>query len=323
MMSPATRRRLPVMVTASLLVVMIVSGYLRYPKFDGQAIYDLFVDNSFLLAAAVGATFVILSGGIDLSVGAVAGFSTMFSAWLIVRQGWTSWLVILIVLAIGTLAGLLMGAAIHYLEIQPFIVTLAGLFLFRGLCFVIDDNSISIRDPFIQSIAESRLYLPGGTRLSLGALISLAVLLVAVYVLHYRRFGRQVYAVGGNEQSALLMGAPVARTKLAVYAVSGFCSAFAGVLYIFYIQSGDPSIGVGLELDAIAAVVIGGTLLTGGSGTVLGTLLGVLVFGMVKTILNFEGTLSSWWVRIFVGSLLLAFILLQRLMGARKTPAPA
>jgi simple sugar transport system permease protein len=115
----------------------------------------------------------------------------------------------------------------------------------------------------------------------------------------------------------------VARTKIAVYTVSGFCSALAGLLFTLYIQSGDPLHAVGLELDAIAAVVIGGTLLTGGSGYVLGTLLGVLVLGLIKTIISFEGTLSSWWTRIFIGCLLLAFILLQRLIGARKSPAPA
>jgi simple sugar transport system permease protein len=209
-----------------------------------------------------------------------------------------------------------MGLAIHYLGIQPFIVTLAGLFLFRGLAFVLSTNSVSIQNDFLTGIAQTRIPILG-YRLSAGAALALAAVVVAALVLRYTRFGRNVYAVGGNEQSALLMGLPLARTKIAAYTLSGFCSALAGLAYLFYTQSGDAAIGVGLELDAIAVVVIGGTLLTGGTGNVLGTLLGVLVLGLVKTIISFEGTLSSWWTKIFVGSLLLAFILLQRFIRFR------
>jgi simple sugar transport system permease protein len=170
----------------------------------------------------------------------------------------------------------------------------------------------------VTRLALFQIPLPGGTFLSIGAVSSLAVLAVAVYSLHHTRFGRHVYALGGSEQSALLMGLPVRRTKIAVYTVSGLCSAFAGLLFTLYIQSGDPLHALGLELDAIAAVVIGGTLLTGGSGYVIGTLFGVLVLGLIKTLISFEGTLSSWWTKIATGVLLLAFILLQRVLGRRR-----
>lgn len=308
-------RRLPILVTSGLVVLLFAAGSMRHEGFfDLQVLLNLFIDNAFLLVVAIGMTFVILTGGIDLSVGSVAGFTTMFCAWLVVEHGWPSAPVMVLALGVGTFAGYLMGLAIHHLRIQPFIVTLAGLFLFRGLCFVISTDSISIQDPFITGIAQTRIYI-GDWRLSAGAVIAVALLVVAAYVLRYTRFGRNVYAVGGNEQSALLMGLPVAGTKIGVYTLSGFCSALAGLLYVFYTQSGDGVIGIGLELDAIAVVVIGGTLLTGGSGTVLGTLLGVLVLGLVKTLISFEGTLSSWWTKLFVGSLLLVFILLQRLIG--------
>jgi ribose/xylose/arabinose/galactoside ABC-type transport system permease subunit len=319
-------KRLPVLITAVLLLAMFATGANRYQYqgfLSGQVVLNLFIDNGYLLVAAVGATFVILTGGIDLSIGSVIGFATMLTAWLVTQEHWPPLLVFPIVLAVGAGGGYLMGYVIHHFEIQPFIVTLAGLFLFRGLCLVISKESISINDPLITRLSTTHLPLPGGTFLSLGAVVALVVLAVAAFVLHYTRFGRQVYAIGGNEQSALLMGLPVARTKIAVYTVSGFSSALAGLLFTLYIQSGDPLHAVGLELDAIAAVVIGGTLLTGGSGYVLGTLLGVLVLGLIKTIISFEGTLSSWWTRIFIGCLLLAFILLQRLIGARKSPAPA
>ncbi|MER5177379.1 galactofuranose ABC transporter, permease protein YjfF [Streptomyces sp. NPDC002896] len=313
-------RRLPVLVTAALFLLMYAAGLSRYQNYgfaEAQVFLNLFIDNGYLLVAAVGATFVILSGGIDLSVGSVIGFTTMFTAWLVERQGLPIMLVIPMALAVGAFGGFLMGYVIHNFEIQPFIVTLAGLFLFRGLCLVISKESISISDSSVSSMAQAQVSLGAGF-LSVGAIVSLVVLGAAFYVLHYTRFGRRVYAIGGNEQSALLMGLPQGGTKIAVYTVSGFCSALAGLLFTLYIQSGDPLHATGMELDAIAAVVIGGTLLTGGTGYVLGTLFGVLVLGLIKSIIQFEGTLSSWWTKIATGVLLCVFILIQRAMTARK-----
>lgn len=313
-------RRLPVLVTASLFVVMFGFGAFRYQAYgflNAQVFLNLFIDNGYLLVAAVGATFVILTGGIDLSVGSVIGFTTMLTAWLVEKQGLPLLVVAPIALAVGAFGGYLMGYVIHHFRIEPFIVTLAGLFFFRGLCLVISKESISISDPTVDRLAQTHIPLPGGF-LSIAAVISLAVLAAAFYVLHYTRFGRRVYAIGGSEQSALLMGLPVAGTKITVYTVSGFCSALSGLLFTLYIQSGDPLHAVGLELDAIAAVVVGGTLLTGGSGYVIGTLCGVLVLGLIKTLIQFEGTLSSWWTKIATGVLLFAFILIQRTMTARR-----
>ncbi|QOV38594.1 sugar ABC transporter permease YjfF [Streptomyces ferrugineus] len=313
-------RRLPVLVTAALFLAMYVAGLSRYQNYgfaEPQVFLNLFIDNGYLLVAAVGATFVILSGGIDLSVGSLIGFTTMFTAWLVERQGLPLVLVVPIALLVGAFGGFLMGYVIQNFEIQPFIVTLAGLFLFRGLCLVISKESIAISDSSVSSLAQTRVPLGLG-ELSIGAVVALVVLGVAFYVLHYTRFGRRVYAIGGNEQSALLMGLPQGGTKIAVYTVSGFCSAMAGLLFMLYIQSGDPLHATGMELDAIAAVVIGGTLLTGGSGFVLGTLFGVLVLGLIKSIIQFEGTLSSWWTKIATGVLLCAFILIQRTMTTRR-----
>jgi ribose/xylose/arabinose/galactoside ABC-type transport system permease subunit len=144
------------------------------------------------------------------------------------------------------------------------------------------------------------------------------VVVVAAFVLHFTRTGRTVYAIGNGGQSALLMGLPVTRTRISVYVISGFCSAIAGILFTFYTLSGYSLTAVGMELDAIAAVVIGGTLLTGGSGFVLGSVLGVLLLGLIQTIISFDGTLSSWWTKIVIGSLLLIFIALQRVLRVRK-----
>jgi simple sugar transport system permease protein len=142
------------------------------------------------------------------------------------------------------------------------------------------------------------------------------VLLLALFVAHYTRFGRNIHALGGDEQSARLMGLPVAWTKISTYAMSGFCSALAGVVYTFYTQSGDPASCVGLELDAIAAVVIGGTLLSGGVGFMAGTAMGVLILGLIQTLITFKGDLNSWWTRIAVGMLVFVFILLQNFISS-------
>ncbi|GGL13480.1 sugar ABC transporter permease [Sphaerisporangium melleum] len=315
------RKYVPVLVTAGLFVAMFAAGSVRYEAFGtGQVILNVFVDNAFLLVVAVGMTFVILTGGIDLSVGSVVALSTMLAA-VLLRDGWPVVAVIGLVLVVGAVLGLGMGAIVHYFEIQPFIVTLAGMFLARGLCYTIATDSIPITDPSFTAFAQATIPLGGELWITPSVVAGLVVVVVAAYVLHYTRLGRNVYAIGGSEQSALLMGLPVARTKIAVYTISGFCSALGGLLLSFYMLSGYGLHAVGMELDAIAAVVIGGTLLTGGSGYLLGTVLGVLVLGLIQTIISFEGTLSSWWTKIFIGALLFVFILLQRLISARRTGA--
>ncbi|NEA26883.1 galactofuranose ABC transporter, permease protein YjfF [Actinomadura bangladeshensis] len=315
------RRHVPVLVTLGLFLGAFAVGAVRYPNFGTTQVFlDLFIDNGFLIVVAVGMTFVILTGGIDLSVGSVVALSGMLCAIGTMKMHLPAPIVILLVLAIGTLFGAAMGYMIHVFEVQPFIATLAGMFLARGLCLTLSENQISIDNSFFDALALNSLRFPGRTHLSYGAVTALVVFVVGAIVLQWTRTGRNVYAVGGNEQSALLMGLPVGRTKIQVYAISGFCSALGGVLFALYTLSGDPTHAIGMELDAIAAVVIGGTVLTGGSGYLIGSVLGVLVLGVIKTILSFEGTLSSWWTRIAIGVLLFGFIALQRLIGARRRP---
>jgi simple sugar transport system permease protein len=222
------------------------------------------------------------------------------------------------VLAVSSFLGLLVGGMIKVFGVQPFIATLAAMFLARGLCYVIAPQSISISDPFFTTVAATQIPVLPGVTVSPGAVIAVLCVAVAFVVLRSTRFGRTVYALGGAESSSLLMGLPVGRTKVAVYVISGFCSGLAGILFSFYTSSGYSLTAIGTELDAIAAVVIGGTLLTGGYGFVLGSALGVLVLGTIQTILSFQGTLSSWWTRIFIGALLLVFIILQKLLTTRR-----
>ncbi|MCC7598697.1 sugar ABC transporter permease YjfF [Janthinobacterium sp. FW305-129] len=303
------------LVTVLLLVVMLGLGGAAYPGLlSTQVIFNLLIDNAFLLVIAVGMTFVIVSGGIDLSVGSVLALSTMIAAWLLNVAHWPPLLVIFTVLALGSVFGAGMGALIHYFKLQPFIVTLAGMFLARGLCYLISINSITIDDPLFVAMSQTQLGFFGGF-VSPGVVIAVVTLLLAIWLAHATPFGRAVYAIGGNEQSALMMGLPVGRTKVFIYAFSGFCASLGGVLFSFYMLSGYGLHAQGTELDAIAAVVIGGTLLSGGYGYVAGALSGVLVLGTIQTLIAFDGTLSSWWTKIVIGGLLFVFCVVQRLMA--------
>jgi len=312
-------RNLSVLVILALFLLMFGWGSVAYTGFFSvQNFLNLFIDNAYLLILAVGMTFVIISGGIDLSVGSMLGLATMIAASLVQKQHLNPLLVILIVLLIGTALGFFMGCLIQFFDLPPFIITLAGLYLGRGLCYVVSIDTIAISDSFFQAAAHSQIKTIGNNFVSPSAVIALVVVAVGAYVLRFTKFGRTIYAIGGNEQSALLMGLPVARTKIAIYALSGFCSALAGIVFTFYTLSGYALDGKGMELDAIATVVIGGTLLTGGAGSVFGTVLGVLAYGTIQVLIVFQGTLNSWWTRIVIGFLVFLFCFLQRLFEARK-----
>ncbi|WP_213768098.1 galactofuranose ABC transporter, permease protein YjfF [Caballeronia sp. dw_19] len=307
-------RTLPIVVTIVLFIALFGFGSVMYTGFFSlQVLLGLLVDNAFLLIVAIGMTFVIVSGGIDLSVGSVVALTTILCAVFAEHLHWSIWVIVPLVLMLGALYGAAMGALIHFFKLQPFIVTLAGMFLARGTCFLITTQSITINDPSFHALSGFHIDIRGAS-LTAGGLIAIATLLLAIFVAHFTRFGRNVYAVGGNERSALLMGLPVARTKVGVYALSGFCSALGGVVFTLYVLSGYGLQGQGMELDAIAATVIGGTLLTGGVGYVIGSVFGVGILGTIQTLITFDGTLSSWWTRIVIGALLCAFCLLQRVI---------
>lgn len=307
-------------ITVGLLVLLIAAGGFHYPGFAApQVMLNLLIDNAYLLVLAVGMSLVILSGGIDLSVGSVLALSTTVTAWLLQQGQWPASAVIALVLLGGALFGVLQGALIHAFRLQPFIVTLAGLFLARGLCYLISVDSITITDPTFVAISQTQWTVPGGF-ISPAAVIAIVVLAAGIWMAHRSAFGRAVYALGGNEQSALMMGLPVGRTKLIVYGASGFCAALAGLLFAFYMLSGYGLHAQGAELDAIAAVVIGGTVLSGGYGYVAGALTGVLVLGVIQTLIAFDGTLSSWWTKIVIGALLFVFCVVQRLLSRSDSP---
>ena len=309
----ARGRYLSPLASLLLFVVMFVAVVARYDfASPTQVFLNLLVDNAHLIVLAVGMTFVILTGGIDLSVGAVVALSTVILATTL-RAGWPMPLAVGVVLLVGPLLGLLMGVVIEYFDVQPFIVTLAGMFLARGLCYVLSVDTLPIKDRALRAFGLNYVYLYEDKFIRWTVVVALVVAVVAAYVLHQTRFGRTVYAVGGNRQSAQLMGLDAARARVSVYAISGLCAALAGLLLAVQKLSGYSLNGIGLELDAIAAAVIGGVLLSGGVGFVLGSVIGVLVLGTIQTFVT-AANLDSYWTRIMTGVLLLVFVLVQRLV---------
>jgi len=337
------RRFAPVAVTMTLFFVAYLYGALAYDSMrDPQVFLNMLRAMPFLLISAIGMTFVIVSGGIDLSVGGVVALTTVASAALLRGNGMDPWVVMGLMVIMGMAFGATMGFFITYLKVQPFIATLAGLWVARGLSFFISDNAIPIRNRLYEVLAGTKLLIPGladpvtkqGEFVSILVPVELVILVVAIFVAHYTGFGRAVYAIGGNELSARLMGLPANRTKMLVYTLSGLCSALAGIALSIDVGSGHGSYAMGMELTVIAAVVIGGTLLTGGVGYVFGTLFGVLVIVVIQTLIQFNGQLSSWWTPIVVGALTLVFIGIQSFLAtdgrARRsmrlrsvTPTPA
>lgn len=313
-MNRITLARAPVLVTAAVLVSLYVAAGLRYPGFFSLRVGVNFLgDNAVLGILALGLTLVILTGGIDLSVGAAMGAAGIATAAL-ARAGWHPFAAIAIVIAAGLGFGSFQGWLIQRFVLPPFLVTLAGLFVCRGLGLWISSESIAMKHGSLDFLLGLRIPLAKGVYFPFEAIVFVLFAVVAAVLAKWTRFGRTLYAIGGHEASARLMGLPVARTKVLAYAWSGFCAASGGVLFAITTRSGNAVSGVGTELDAIAAVVMGGTLLSGGYGAPFGTVLGLLIFAVIQSAITFDGTLSSWWTKIVTGGLLLGFIALQKVL---------
>lgn len=312
-------RFIPLLMTFVVFAVLYLIAYARFDSFGTMRIVgNLLRDNAFWGIAAIGMTFVIISGGIDLSVGSVIAFTGVFCAMMITENGWDPLVTFAVILTIGTLFGATMGVFIHNFKIPAFIVTLSGMFLARGMAYVLSTDSIRIDNPLYEQVADIVYIFPDNGRLTFAAFAFLAILLVGIFVAHFTRFGRNVYALGGNADAALLLGVPVGRTTISVYALSSFLATLAGIVLSLSKRSGDSTIGVGLELDVIAAVVIGGALLTGGVGYVIGTFIAVMTLGTIQTYLTLDGSLTPWWIKIVIGILLFAFVGLQKLLSSRQ-----
>ena len=338
-------KMIPMLATMAVMAALYGIGVWKYHDPRGKNFADLYNFTSMLKdatpigIAAIGATFVILSGGIDLSIGSVVAFTAMFMADKIMNSAMHPVMVIPLVLLMGTVLGILMGCAIHFYRIPAFMVTLAGMFMMRGLTYLISTSSVSIDNGMFQYTKQHLQLALGPARpipgLRFETLVFLGLMAAAIFVSHFTRFGRAIYAMGDDETSAALMGVRIGRTKIAVYGIAGFCSALAGVAVVFSGGAGDPNGAVGWELQAIAAVVIGGTLLTGGVGYVAGTFMGVIILRLIQKHLEFLGghlwipiwkkelNVDSAWTMIIVGALLFTFILLQSIIVAAARRATA
>jgi simple sugar transport system permease protein len=305
-------RYLPLLATIIVFAALFATGGVLYNNFLSTLVLgDILADNAFIIIAAIGTTFVILSGGIDLSIGSMIGFVGVVIANLD-TAGWHPLASGATMLAFGLAFGAMQGLLIDFFDIQPFIITLAGLFLLRGACFMINLDSVPIRHPFVGVFAGASLSLPGDGFLASSAIVMLSALAAAIVIAHFTRFGADIYAIGGDRTSAALMGVPMRRTIVKIYALGGFYSALGGVIYALYTASGYPLAGTGNELNAIASVVLGGTLLTGGVGMVAGTLFGGMILGLIAMLINFNGSLNGAWIMISGGVLLFLFIIMQR-----------
>ena len=313
-------------ITVALFVLMFIFGSVKYDNFLSLSTFlNIFNDNAYLMIAGIGVTFVLITGGIDISISSTVAFTGVCTAFLL-EKGLPAPVVIVLMLIVGILVGAGMGALIHYFKMQPFIVTLAGQFLMRGLCVVISEASIPISDPFFKFMALGKVSIKLGEAKALNGkiyyyvFIFLFVLLASAYVLRATRFGRSIYALGGNETSASLMGLNVARTKIMAYAISSFCAALAGIVFSFYTLAGYGLQNMGMELDALSSAVIGGTLLTGGVGTVFGTTVGAMIQGIIQNIVTYQN-LNTWWTKVTIAGLLCLFIVIQRIIAIRADKA--
>jgi len=304
---------------AVFVLIYFIGGRLYPAMQKPQVFFNFFINDASLLLVSIGMTLVILTGGIDLSVGGIIALVSTASAALL-RSGVSPYIVMPLMIVLGIALGTLMGWIIQVLKVQPFIATLMGLYLARGLAYIISLTSVTIKDAVYMKLALTPIYIPFIPKAYVypATLVGPIMLLVAIYLLFFTRFGRTVYAIGSNEQSALLMGLPVPRTKIMVYAFSGLCSALGGIVFSISLLAGYGQFATGMELDSIASVVIGGTALTGGVGNVIGTLFGVLIHSSIVSILQFNGTLSSWWTRIGVGVLTLVAIGIQSVLYIRR-----
>ena len=317
-----------VLITIALFAMMYAAGCVAYAGKGFahlQTFLNILINNSGLVCIACGLTCVMLTGGIDISVGALVAMDCMFIAVGIEYWGISSPILMLLVLIIGVAFGLMQGACVGYLGIQPFIVTIAGMFFARGMTAVICTQQVSIKsDAFFVSLANLKFSMPFqiGSYLTnkgkvmvpyfrLPVIIALVVLVAVYLLLRYTRFGRSLYAVGGNQQSAALMGLDVKKVRTEAYVLSSFLCSIGGICYCLNTMAGTTTQALGLEMDAIASSVIGGTLLTGGVGNVIGSFFGVLINGTISSLVKTNGKLISSWANVVSAMLLCFFIILQ------------
>ena len=327
---PLNDTQLLMSITIGIFIVMYLVAivFLGGGFLHAQQIFDMLNDNASLIIVSCALTIVMIGGGIDISVGAVTSLVVM-SCVLYLNSGGNIIVSILLAIGIGLGFALVHGFLISYLEIQPFIVTLAGMFFARGMTTILSVNpqkvdheafakvrDMKIEIPFLGYTAKNGNFVPA--RMELGVVVALVCLILIFVLLKYIRLGRNFYAMGGNQQSALMLGINVKRTRFLSYILSGLLSGISGYVFMMHTGAGNATNAAGMEMNAIASSIIGGTLLTGGVGNVIGTFFGTLTLTTIKKIVVSSGLNDPWWQSITTGGMLCFFILLQSVVLGKR-----
>ena len=294
-----------------------------------QNFLNLFISNAGLIVIGIGMTIVMITGGIDISVGSFVAMGCMMLAWMMEKGGIGAVPAVLIVLVTGIVFGLVQGFLVAYMDIQPFIVTLAGMFFARGMTTIINNDPFNVQNESFVALKNTRIIVPGfgsvnrlgkyvDAYVEIGVIVAILVVVVMFCVLRWTKLGRSFYAVGGNKQSALMLGINVKRTKFLSHLLCSVLAGIGGFVYFLYVGSGSPSHATGMEMNAIASSIIGGTMLTGGVGNIIGTFFGVISLSTIQNIVSSAGLDEAWWTGITVAAMLCLFLVIQSIVMARK-----
>lgn len=319
----------------TITIIVFVVMYICAVIFEGkgflspQALFNILINNAALLITACGMSVVMITGGIDISVGGVVALVSMSCAVYLDYHGGNVPVSILIALGIGLAFGVFQGFLVAYLDIQPFIVTLAGMFFARGMTTIVNSEPFNVTNESFVALKDTRIEIPFiGTYnkrgifipayINIGVLVALAVVVFFFIMLRWTKLGRHFYAVGGNPQSAMMLGINVKRTRFISHVISGLLAGIGGYVYFMYVGSGSPSNAQGMEMNAIASSIIGGTMLTGGVGNIIGTLFGVMALSTIKDIVASAGLSDPWWTGITIAAMLCLFLVIQSVVISNK-----
>ena len=322
------------LITVVIFVVMYLSAilFLKGAFLKPQAFLDILNNNAALIITSVGLSTVMIIGSIDISVGGVAALVSMCCAVYLDYKGGNVIVSMLIAIAIGLAFGIVQGYLIAYLEIQPFIVTLAGMFFARGMTTIVNQKPFNVENPAFMALKDTRIILPGlgyynkkgmyvNATIEIGVIVALLIVVVMFFVMRKTKLGRAFYAVGGNQQSALMLGINVKKTKFLAHLLSGIFAGIGGYVYFMHVGAGSASNAAGMEMNAIASSIIGGTMLSGGVGNMFGTLIGVISLNTIKNIVVSLGLMEAWWTGITVAVMLCLFLVIQSVVMAMRKKA--
>lgn len=328
---PMTNSNLLLAITITVFFLMYIGAIVFQGKgfLKPQTFLNLLNANGALIIASCGMSIVMITGGIDISVGGVAALISMCCAVYLDFHDGNVFGAIMIALGIGLAFGIVQGFLVAYLDIQPFIVSLAGMFFARGMTTIVNTNPFNVENPAFVALKDTRITIPGlGTvnkignyvdaYIEIGVAVALILVIVLFCLLRWTKLGRNFYAVGGNKQSALMLGINVKRTKFLAHLLCSLLAGIGGFVYFMHVGSGSASHASGMEMNAIASSIIGGTLLTGGVGNIIGTLFGVLSLSTIQNIVSSAGLDQAWWTGITVASMLCLFLVIQSVIMNRK-----